>query len=309
MMADVGHGHHHHGHLHGFDRVRGVRALGLVLALTAAFAAVEIVAGLLSGSLALVADAGHMASDALSAGIALLAVALARRPATLQRSYGYQRAEILAALANGAGLVAVAVWVAVEAVQRLRAPEDVAGGWVLLVAVIGLLVNVGAATALLRAGRESLNIEAAFRHVIADALGSVGVIVAAVVIIATGWDRIDPILSLLIAALILGSAWGVLRDSLGVLLEHAPRGLDVSAVEQAIVGVPGVRSLHDLHVWTITSGFVALSAHVLVAGGEDCHARRRDVERVLGETFGITHTTLQVDHEADQLLQIRSEPR
>ena len=207
---------------------------------------------------------------------------------------------------NGLTLVLVSGWIVWEAIDRLDERPDVLGGWMLAVAAIGLAVNALAALILLRSGRESLNVEAAFRHVLADLLGSVGVLVAALVIVATGWTLVDPLVSLAIAVLIVASAWGVLRDSTAILMEQTPTRIDADAVARAIVDVPGVTSVHDLHVWTITSGFDALSAHVLVGRGEDCHALRRDVERALAESFGITHTTLQVDHDAaDALLELR----
>jgi len=305
------HARHHGGHGHAHDhRDASRRALLGVLVLTVAFTAVEVVGGVLTGSLALLADAGHMLSDTFAIGLALAAVTLARRPSTPRRSFGFQRAEILAAFVNGLALVLVSGWIAWEAVRRLDDRPDVLGGWMLAVAVAGLAVNTLGAAILLGSGRESLNIAAAFRHVVADLLGSAGVLIAAIVIIVTGWTLVDPLVSLVIAALIVASAWGVLRDSTAILMEQTPSGLDAEAVAQAIVAVPGVTSVHDLHVWRITSGFDALSAHVLVGRGEDCHARRRDIERVLAERHGITHTTLQVDHDtADALIELRRESR
>jgi cobalt-zinc-cadmium efflux system protein len=292
---------HHHGH--GHDRRRAsTRALLAVLALTTAYTLVEIVGGLLTDSLALLADAGHMLSDNLSIVLALGAIWLARRPSTPRRSFGYRRAEILAAFVNGLTLVLVSGWIVWEAVQRFRDPPDVLAGWMLAVAVAGFAVNGVSATILLRSERESLNIEAALRHVVADLLGSAGVIVAAVVILLTGWTLADPLISLVIAGLIVASAWGVLRDSTAILMEETPSGIDASVVAQAIVDVPGVTNVHDLHVWRITSGFDALSAHVLVGRGEDCHGLRRELERVLEARFDITHTTLQVDHDASEAL-------
>jgi cobalt-zinc-cadmium efflux system protein len=293
-------------HDHGEAAAHGRgRALGLVLALTLVLAVVEVVGGILTGSLALLADAGHMLSDASSAGLALFAVWLARRPATASRTFGYQRAEILAALANGVALVVVALWILVEAYRRLDHTPEVLGGWMLAVALAGLAANLVAAWILLRSERDSLNVQAALRHVLADLLGSVGVIAAAVVILTTGWEAADPLVSVVIALLVLASSWSVLRDSVSILLEAAPRGLDPHAVEDAIVAAPGVVSVHDLHVWTITSGFPALSAHVLVAEDEDCHARRRELEALLARRFGIDHTTLQVEHAQSELLHIR----
>jgi cobalt-zinc-cadmium efflux system protein len=299
---------HQHGHAND-HRSASRRALLLVLGLTLAFTVVEVAGGFLTGSLALLADAGHMVSDVFSFGLALVALTLAQRPASPRRSFGFQRAEILAAFVNGIALVLVSAWIVWEAIQRLDDPPEILGGWMLLVALAGLAVNAGAAAILMRSGRESLNVEAAFRHVIADLLGSVGVLVAALVILLTGWYLVDPLVSIAIALLIVASAWGILRDSTAILMEQTPSGSDADAVARAIVEVPGVTSVHDLHVWRITSGFDALSAHVLVGRGEDCHALRRDVERAIERRFGITHTTLQVDHDAaDALIELRSGP-
>ena len=278
-----------------------------MLALTLAFTAVEIVGGLLTGSLALLADAAHMLSDNLALGVALLAVWLADRPSTPERSFGYQRAEILAALANGVILLALAIWIFVEAWGRLSDPPDVLAGWVALVAVVGLAVNLAAAAILHRGGHDTLNMRAALRHVLADAMGSAGVLVAAFVILITGWRYADPLASMAIALLILASSWGILRDSVHVLLEGAPRGMDTRTLGRRMTQVPGVVEVHDLHVWTITSGFPALAAHVLVERDEDCHARRRELEEVLLREYGIEHTTLQVDHVAPpRLVSIQS---
>jgi cobalt-zinc-cadmium efflux system protein len=289
---------HHHDHSHDHSNAAR-RALAIVFALTAGFMVVEVVGGLLTGSLALLADAGHMLSDAVSLGVALFAVWLAARPATPQRSFGYKRAEILAALFNGVTLVAISVWIFYEAYRRLSEPPEILGGPMLAVAVVGLLVNFAGAAILARSGGESLNVQGALRHVLADVAGSVGAIAASVVIITTGWVYADPLISALIGLLVLGSSWKLLRDSMNVLLEQAPRGLDAEEVGTSMVGVPGVEEVHDLHVWTITSGFPALAAHVLVGRNQDCHARRRDLEKLLANEFGIEHTTLQVDHLGD----------
>ena len=278
-----------------------------MLALTLAFTAVEIVGGLLTGSLALLADAAHMLSDNLALAVALLAVWLAGRPSTPERSFGYQRAEILAALANGVILLVLAIWIFVEAWGRLSDPPDVLAGWVALVAVVGLAVNLAAAAILHRAGHDTLNMRAALRHVLADAMGSAGVLVAAFVILVTGWRYADPLASMAIALLILASSWSIVRDSVHVLLEGAPRGMDTRTLGRRMTQVPGVVEVHDLHVWTITSGFPALSAHVLVERHEDCHARRRELEEMLLNEYGIEHTTLQVDHVAPpRLVSIQS---
>ncbi len=290
---DHGHGDHDHGR--GADR----RALAIVFALTSAFVVAEVIGGLVTGSLALLADAGHMLSDALSLGIALFAVWLAGRPATPNRSFGYKRAEILAALFNGATLVAISIWIFVEAYRRFFEPPEILGGWMLAVATLGLVVNVAGAAILWRSGGESLNLQGALRHVLADVLGSVGAIAAALVILATGWRYADPIISVLIGLLVLGSSWRLVRDSINILLEGTPPGIDAGEVGRSMASVPGVSEVHDLHVWTITSGFPALAAHVLVGRDEDCHARRRDLEEVLAREYGIEHTTLQVDHAGD----------
>ena len=285
-------GHHEHGE-------KNRRALALVLALTAAYTIVEIVGGFLTGSLALLADAGHMLSDNLSLGIALGAAWLAQRPATPNRSFGYRRAEILAALANGVTLVAISIWIFIEAYSRLREPTDVLGGPMLLVAALGLLVNAAGAIILYRTGGESLNVEGAMRHVFADALGSVGAMVAAAIILLTGWRYADPLVSVAIGVLILGSSWKLLRDSTNILLEATPPNLDATEVGQRMASSDGIVEVHDLHIWTITSGFPALSAHVLVGRREDCHARRRELEDLLAREYDISHTTLQVDHVGD----------
>ena len=307
MLRDIS-ARHHHGHEeehgHGASRV----ALAVVLGLTLALTVTEVVGGLLTGSLALLADAGHMFSDTFSIGLALAAVTLARRPSTPRRSFGYRRAEILAAFVNGLTLVVVSGWIVWEAIDRLGDRPELLGGWMLAVALVGLAANLAAAAILARSGRGSLNVEAAFRHVVADLLGSVGVLVAAVVVLTTGWTPVDPLISLAIALLVAASAWGVLRDSTAILMEQVPSRIDAEALARTILDVPGVTNVHDLHAWTITSGFDALSAHVLVGRGEDCHARRRDVERVLEEAFGITHTTLQVDHDsAEALIELTRE--
>jgi cobalt-zinc-cadmium efflux system protein len=288
----------HHDHDHG-ARDGNRRALAVVLALTASFTVVEIVGGLLTGSLALLADAGHMVSDNVSLGIALFAAWLAGRPATPNRSFGYRRAEILAALANGVTLVAVSIWIFVEAYSRLREPPEVLGTPMLLVATLGLLVNAIGGVILYRSGGESLNVEGALRHVFADALGSVGAIVAAAIIILTGWRYADPLTSVAIGLLILGSSWKLLRDSTNILLEATPHNLDATEVGRKMASAEGILEIHDLHIWTITSGFPALSAHVLVGRQDDCHARRRELENLLARDYDISHTTLQVDHIGD----------
>jgi cobalt-zinc-cadmium efflux system protein len=295
------HAHAHGEHAEG-GRSADLRALASVLVLTTAYTVVELVGGLLTDSLALLADAGHMLSDDLSLGLALFAAWLARRPATPQRSFGFRRAEILAALANGVALVAISIWIFVEAGRRLADPPDVLGGWMLAVAAVGLAVNLAGAGILMRGERANLNMRAAFRHLLADLLGSVGVIVAAIVVIATGWTTADPLVGLLIGVLVLASSWTLLRDAVGILLEATPRGIDAEEVGRRLSEAPGVVEVHDLHIWEITSGFPALSAHVLVGRAEDCHGRREELERLLAHEFQIVHTTLQVDHAREGAL-------
>ena len=293
-------------HAHQHSRARSRRALGLVLVLTAVYTVVEFIAGLLTGSLALLADAGHMLGDVGALGLALGAAWLASRPATPDRSFGLQRAEILAALVNGLVLVAIAIWIFIEAIGRLDDPPEILGGWMLLVALVGLAVNVVAASILMRAAGESLNVQAALRHVFADLASSVGVAIAAIVILLTGWEQADPIAGMAIALLILASTWSILRDSVVILLEATPSGIDAREVGRRMAAAEGVVEVHDLHIWTITSGFPALSAHVLVARGDDCHARRLELEQMLAGEFGLEHTTLQVEHVGEQRgLQIR----
>jgi len=272
-----------------------------VLGLTTAFLVVEVVGGLITGSLALLADAAHMASDSASLALALFAFWLSGKPPTPNRSFGYKRAEILAALANGVMLVAISIWIFVEAYRRIAEPPEILGGWMLIVAAAGLVVNFVGALVLSRSGGESLNLQGALRHVFADALGSAGAMTAAGIILLTGWRYADPLISVLISLLVLGSSWKLLRDSVNILLEQTPRTIDATEVGKKMAGVEGVKEVHDLHIWTITSGFPALSAHVLVGHDEDCHARRRDLEELLAHEYGIEHTTLQVDHTGDQI--------
>ena len=300
---------HNHGSRDGLPgRAAGRRALTITLALTTSFTAAEVVGGLLTGSLALLADAAHMLSDDLSLGLALFAVWLAQKPPSSERTFGYKRAEILAALANGVTLVAISIWIFIEAYRRLEDPPEILGGWMLVVAIGGLLVNAAAFWILNRGGSgESLNVSAATRHVLADLLGSIGVIVAAVVIITTGWRYADPLVSVLVGLLVLASSWSILRDSVRILLEASPRDLDVEELGHEIAAVDGVREVHDLHVWTITSGFPALAAHVLVSEETDCHVKRGEIEELLHDRHEIDHTTLQVDHAQPELLRVEGE--
>jgi cobalt-zinc-cadmium efflux system protein len=289
---------HSHGHSHG-ENPQNSRALAAALAITVAYTVAEVIGGLITGSLALLADAGHMLSDNFSLGLALFAFWLSAKPPTPDRSFGYKRAEILAALVNGVTLVAISIWIFYEAYRRFLAPPEILGGWMMAVAVMGLFVNVAAAWVLMRSEAESLNLQGALRHILADLAGSVGVIAAALVIVLTGWLYADPIISILIGFLVLASSWKLLRDSVSILLEQSPPGMDAEEVGRKMVSLEGVEDVHDLHVWTITSGFPALAAHVLVGNDEDCHERRRELEKMIYREFGIEHTTLQVDHVGD----------
>jgi cobalt-zinc-cadmium efflux system protein len=272
------------------------RLLAGALALIAALMAGELVAGILAGSLALLADAGHLVSDVAALGLALAASAMASRPAEGRWTYGFRRLEILSAQANGLLLGLVGIWIVYAAIRRLVSPAEVRGGVVLVVALAGIAVNLAATALLVRASRESLNVRGAFLHVVTDLAAFAGTAVAGGLVLATGWDRFDPIAGLVVAALMFWGAFGLLRESTRIFLEVSPPDIDPEAVGRAIVAEPGVQEVHDLHVWTLTSGFPVLSAHVLVAPGSDCHALRRRLEEMLAERFGLDHSTLQVEH-------------
>jgi cobalt-zinc-cadmium efflux system protein len=284
--------HHDHDHRLAGDR----RAMTIALALVAAIMVGEIVAGVVAHSLALLADAGHMLTDGAALVFALVASAMAARPAAGRWTFGYSRLEILAAQANGITLGLLAVWIVWAAIHRLIDPHDVRGGLVLVVALAGALVSLAATLVLARASRESLNVRGAFLHIATDAAAFGATALAGGLILATGWNRLDPVASLLVAALMLWSSAQLLRESTAIFLERAPEDVDPEAIGRALVREPGVVEVHDLHVWTVTSGFPALSAHVLVEPVADCHAARRRLEQMLAERFGLTHTTLQVEH-------------
>jgi cobalt-zinc-cadmium efflux system protein len=305
MSAGTGHDHGHSGpHLHA-RRDSALRSLLIALALNAAYTLVEVVAAILAGSLSLLADAGHNLSDVVTLSVAAGAVLLARRPSTPNRSFGFRRAEILAALFNAVSLIVIALIVFVGAARRFADPPEVPGGWLIAVATLGLLVNAIGAIAVFRPGGRDLNLRAAYIHLVGDALGSLGVIVTGIVIVTTGWKYADPLAGVLIGVYLVISSWGVLRESVLVLLEATPKGLDAEVIGQAIASQSGVVEVHDLHVWQITSGFPSLSAHILVREGDDCHDIRRAIERMLADRFELTHTTLQVDHNhVDALLTI-----
>jgi cobalt-zinc-cadmium efflux system protein len=258
----------------------------------------------LASSLALLSDAAHMLTDAGALVLALVALRLARRPAEGAMTYGLSRAEILSAQFNGATLLVLGLLIVYEGIRRLVEPPAVEGAIVLVVALIGVAVNLAATYVLHGADRRSLNMEGAFQHVLTDLVAFIATAIAGLVILLTGFDRADGIASLFVAAVMLRAAWSLLRDSGRIFLEAAPKGLDVPSIGEAMVAVPGVHEVHDLHVWEVTSGFPAMSAHVLVGPGDDCHRARMNLERVLHDRFGIEHTTLQVDHEGGDLLEI-----
>ncbi|MEA2314919.1 MAG: cobalt-zinc-cadmium efflux system protein [Solirubrobacteraceae bacterium] len=300
--------HTHAPHIHGHGGEADARRLRIALALILALLASEVAAGAISHSLALLSDAGHMLADAGAIGFSLVALRLAARPAKGAMTFGFKRAEILSAQVNGVTLLILAALITYEAVRRLVHPPHVHGLLVLLVALAGIAVNVLAARVLAGGEQRSLNVEGSFQHILTDLYGFIGTAIAAGVILVSGFQRADAIVSLLIAALMMRSGATLVRASARVFLEAAPEGLDPEAVGAALVDEPGVVEVHDLHVWEITSGFPALSAHVLVTAACDCHEARRAMEAMLHERFALDHTTLQVDHTASELLEIASPP-
>jgi cobalt-zinc-cadmium efflux system protein len=310
----VSHDHHSHGgHAHG-GHGADENALKAALALIVVFMAAEVAAGVVSSSLALLSDAAHMLTDAAALGLALLAARLASRPAAGAMTYGLGRAEILSAQANGVTLLVLALLIVYSAIRHLVSPPAVEGSVVLVVALVGIAVNLVAArilTANNDAEPRSLNMEGSYRHIVTDLFGFIATAIAAVLIITTGFRRADAIASLAVAGLMLHAAYGLLRASARVFMEAAPDGLDPQAIGRLLAAQPGVVQVHDLHVWEVTSGFPALSAHVVARAGDDCHELRRRLQVILGERFEIDHTTLQVDHEvaAQPPLQIEIAPR
>src|SRR5262245_15178140 len=281
----------------------------IALAINAGLLLAEVVGGILTGSLAVLADAGHLLSDVGSIVLALIAARLAALPAAGRRTFGYQRSEVLAALVNGLLLVAVSIAVAIAAFGRFSDPPGIDGLGVLALGVLGLAGNVAATVVLARGQRQDINLEGVLRHSAADALGSIGVVFAGGFVLLGGSPLIDPIVGLLIAVLILASSWRLIKEPVDVLMEAAPAGVDVEAIGQAICGEEGVRSVHDLHVWTVTAGFGAIAAPVVVAQGTDRDLIRRRLELTLREGYGIEHTTLQMEEEADQgLLRVENAP-
>jgi cobalt-zinc-cadmium efflux system protein len=293
------------GHDHAHAKVTGStdsKRLSIALALIVAFMGAEVTVGVLVHSLALLSDAAHMLTDAAALLLSLVTIRLIARPAKGNLTFGLKRTEILSAQANGYTLLFLAGLIVFEGIRRLISPPSPGGLAILIVALVGIGVNLLATWQLAKANRESMNIRGSFQHLLTDLLAFVFTAVAGVVILTTGFARADGIASLVVAAIMLRAAFGLLRDSGRVLLEAAPAGMDVAAVGKSLVENPRVRNVHDLHVWQIGSGFPALSAHVLVAPGDDCHGVRAELERALRAQFGIEHTTLQVDHAREQVL-------
>jgi cobalt-zinc-cadmium efflux system protein len=271
------------------------RPLVIALLITSLFLVVEFVGGLITGSLALMADAGHMATDVAALSLSLFAIWLARRPATPERSFGFARAEVLAALINAATLVAISIYIFWEAFNRIGEPPEIESGPMLLVGVAGLAANAASAWLLMRGGghEHNLNTRGAFLHVVGDMLGSLGAITAALVMLVTGWYLADPLLSAAIGLLILWSSWHLFRESVEVLLETTPKGIDATEVRTALTQIKGVSGVHDLHIWTVTSGLISMSGHVEVTSAREWHELLDQCTRLLRERFGIAHVTLQ----------------
>ena len=305
-----GHDHPHPGpHSHAISGDADARRLGAALGLIVAFMAAEVVAAIVADSLALLSDAAHMLTDAIAIALALVALRLARRPPSGGFTYGLRRAEILSAHVNGVTLLVLGLLIIYEGIRRLIEPPEVEGAIVLVVAVIGIAVNFAAARLIASAERRSLNVEGAFQHILTDLFAFIATAVAGAVILLAEFEQADGIASLIVAALMLRAAWGLLRESSRVFMEAAPRGLDPDAIGRAIASEPEVKEVHDLHVWEVTTGMPAISAHIIVGRDSDCHRARWRAAAMLADRFGVEHSTLQVEHEHDEgeLLQIDDE--
>ncbi|WP_266157127.1 cation diffusion facilitator family transporter [Dyella silvatica] len=287
---------HHHSHAVAADADKKYLIIALLLLLS--FMAVEVVIGIMAKSLALLSDAGHMLTDVGAIGLALVAMRLAKRPATGSYTFGLKRVEILSAQANGVTLLLLSAWFIIEAIRRLIDPPVVEGQLVTVIAVVGIGVNLLAVWAMSKANRQSLNVEGSFQHVLTDLYAFIATAIAGGIIWWTGWNRVDSIATLVVAGLMLKAGIGLVRESGRIFLEAAPRGLDPLEIAEAIRAVPAVTRLDDLHVWEVTSGMPALSAHIYVDHDIDCHDVRRTIEAMLHDRFDITHTTLQTDHAA-----------
>jgi cobalt-zinc-cadmium efflux system protein len=297
---------HHHDHDHGVGADTEIRPLVVALLLIVGFMVVEVTVGIVAGSLALLSDAAHMLVDAAALGLSVWAARLALRPAGGGWTFGFRRAEILSAQANGLTLLVLGVLIVIEAIRRLISVPDVDAPLVVATAIVGAAVNIVALRQVARANRQNLNVEGSYKHLLTDLYAFAGTAIAGLVIWTTGFQQADPLASLAVAGSMLAAAWPLLRKSGRVLLEAAPEGIEPDEVMALMRGQAGVSNVHDLHVWEISSGFPALSAHVLVEREEDCHRIRRELEAALHDRFGIDHTTLQVEHTADRLLQVES---
>ncbi|MGV9600324.1 cation diffusion facilitator family transporter [Streptosporangium sandarakinum] len=291
--APRGHGH---GHGHAVSAQADRRYLTGALALIVVFMAAEVVVGVIARSLALISDAGHMLTDAFAIVFALVAMRIAARPPRGGFTYGLKRAEIVSAQLNGITLLLLAAYFVYEGVHRLIVPPQVVGGYMLATGLAGIAVNLAATWLLRRADRSSLNVEGAFQHILNDLYAFIATTAAGAVIMATGWARADAVAALVVAALMLKAGWGLVRDAGRVFMEAAPVGVSPAEIGRRAAALPHVVEVHDLHVWEVTSGYPAMSAHILVAPGADCHAVRQAVEHLLHDGYGIRHTTLQVDH-------------
>ncbi|MEO6967356.1 MAG: cation diffusion facilitator family transporter [Rhodanobacteraceae bacterium] len=293
---DRGHRHDHDHHAHAGSRDADRRYLAIALGLLLAFMAIEVVFGILASSLALISDAGHMLADAGAIGLALFAIRLSARPAGGPFTYGLKRAEILSAQANGITLLLLAAWFVFEAIGRLLHPPAVEGSLVTLIAIVGIGVNLAAVWVMSKANRQSLNIEGSFQHILTDLYAFIATAIAGALIWWFGWNRLDAIAALLVSALMFVAGYKLVRESGRVFMEAAPRGLEPQAICDAISVIPAISRIEDLHVWEVTSGMPALSAHIFVSVDVDCHDKRREIEAMLHDRFRLSHTTLQMDH-------------
>jgi len=300
----------HAGHAHATVTAEtDTRRLAIALGLILAFMVFEVVVAILFHSLALLSDAAHMLTDAGALALSLVVIRLAARPAKGDLTFGLKRTEILSAQANGFTLLVLAGLILYEGIRRLLTPPPAGGTAILVVALVGVAVNLAATWQLSKANRQSMNIEGSFQHILTDLIAFIATAIAGVVIITTGWVRADAVAALFVAAIMLRAAYQLLRDSGRVLLEAAPPGMSVEEIGHAVASHPNVESIHDLHVWEVSSGFPSLSAHVLVHPGDDCHAIRRELEATLRQRFDIAHTTLQVDHSSNTILTIDPAPK
>ncbi|WHX79444.1 cation diffusion facilitator family transporter [Priestia flexa] len=294
----MSHHHHHHGHQH-FDMQREGNQKGLLIALciTAGIMILEFIGGLVTNSLALLSDSGHMLSDTSSLALSLVAIWFANRAASSEKTYGYYRFEVLAALFNGVTLFVIAGFIIYEAYERVLNPQTVASGTMMIIAAIGLGANLLSAWSLLRQGdvKDNVNLRSAYLHVLGDALGSVGALVAGLLMLLFNWYIADPIISVVVALLILKSAWGVLTHSFHILMEGSPAHVDINKIKELLKEIDGVKGVHDIHVWTITSGLHSFSCHLQVSDDQDCQAILQKALNLVNEQCGIEHSTIQVE--------------